>query len=561
MLRSIPQRRTSFICKSCLSAGWRLESRRACSTSVPQRPQKPPRRTEVPDGPARTRFAPSPTGYLHLGSLRTALFNYLIAKSTGGQFLLRIEDTDQKRTIPDAEQRLFDDLRWAGLEWDEGPEVGGPYGPYKQSQRTSLYRQHADQLLESGHAYRCFCTPQRLAELAEHRAKLGLPTDYDRTCANVPKEQSDDRASQGEKHVVRLRVPDRYPPFFDLVYGSVGKGLKPATNPKDDAYDDPILLKSDSLPTYHLANVVDDYHMKITHVIRGTEWLPSTPKHLAMYQAFGWQPPNFAHVGLLVDINGNKLSKRNMDINVSAYRKYLPEAVNNFVALLGWSHRNRSDVMTMEELIKNFTLKFTTGSVVVTEAKLSYLQNHHQQKHLIPGDPYFEKVVDELVASIQGNDGIKIDERLLSNGGLRARVADVLRIDNKNFTKTEGFIEEHDYFFSDAAVDYSSTDVPREKLDAVKTAWERTFFQIQPDDWTRVSLQQSIDKAAKMIVESRTRDVPDEERAKGNKKAKKETWQHLRQALSGGKHGPGVLDTLLVLGREVCLRRLRKYLS
>lgn len=180
---------------------------------------------------------------------------------------------------------------------------------------------------------------------------------------------------------------------------------------------------------------------------------------------------------------------------------------------------------------------------------------------MIPGDPYFEKVVDELVASIQGNDGIKIDERLLSNGGLRARVADVLRIDNKNFTKTEGFIEEHDYFFSDAAVDYSSTDVPREKLDAVKTAWERTFFQIQPDDWTRVSLQQSIDKAAKMIVESRTRDVPDEERAKGEKKAKKETWQHLRQALSGGKHGPGVLDTLLVLGREVCLRRLRKYLS
>ncbi|KAK7541590.1 glutamyl-tRNA synthetase-like protein [Phyllosticta citricarpa] len=559
MLRTVTLR-APFICKSCLSVGWRLEVRRAYSTP-PQRPQKPPRKTEVPDGPARTRFAPSPTGYLHLGSLRTALFNYLIAKRTGGQFLLRIEDTDQKRTVPDAEKRLFDDLRWAGLEWDEGPEVGGPYGPYKQSQRTALYRQHADKLLDSGHAYRCFCTPQRLSELAEHRAKLGLPTDYDRTCANVPKEESDDRASQGEKHVVRLRVPDRYPPFFDLVYGSVGKGLKPATNPKDDAYDDPILLKSDGLPTYHLANVVDDHHMKITHVIRGTEWLPSTPKHLAMYQAFGWQPPNFAHVGLLVDINGNKLSKRNMDIDVSAYRRYLPEAVNNFVALLGWSHRNRSDVMSMEELIKNFTLKFTTGSVVVTEAKLSYLQNHHQQKHLVPGDPYFEKVVDELVTLIEEDRKIEVDEHLLTDGGLRARVSDVLRIDNKNFTKTDGFIEEHDYFFSDAAIGNSSAEVAHEQLEALKTAWQKTFFQIQPEAWTKDSLRQAIEESANALAESRAKDVADEEKGKAKKEAKKETWQHLRQALSGGKHGPGVLDTLLVLGYDVCTRRMQKYLS
>ncbi|KAK8173541.1 glutamyl-tRNA synthetase [Phyllosticta citrichinensis] len=559
MLRTLTLRRAPFICRSCSSAGWCLEVRRAHST-FPQRPQKPPRKTEVPDGPARTRFAPSPTGYLHLGSLRTALFNYLIAKRTGGQFLLRIEDTDQRRTVPDAEQRLFDDLRWAGLEWDEGPEVGGPYGPYKQSQRTPLYRQHADKLLDSGHAYRCFCTPQRLAELAEHRAKLGLPTDYDRTCANVPKEESDDRASQGEKHVVRLRVPDVYPPFFDLVYGSVGKGLKPATNPKDDAYDDPILLKSDGLPTYHLANVVDDYHMKITHVIRGTEWLPSTPKHLAMYQAFGWQPPNFAHVGLLVDVNGNKLSKRNMDIDVSSYRRYLPEAVNNFVALLGWSHRNRSDVMSMEELIKNFTLKFTPGSVVVTEAKLSYLQNHHQQKHLVPGDPYFEKVVDELVTLIEENQRIQVDENLLTDGGLRARVSDVLRIDNKNFTKTEGFIEEHDYFFSDAVTDCSSAKVAPEKLEAVKIAWQKTFLLIQPDGWTKESLQQAIEESAKTLAEYRTTGLPDEEKGRAEKEAKKETWQHLRQALSGGKHGPGVLDTLLVLGHEVCMRRMNTYL-
>jgi len=202
---------------------------------------------------------------LHLGSLRTALFNYLIARRTGGQFLLRIEDTDQKRTVSDAEARLVEDLRWAGLEWDEGPDIGGPFGSYKQSERTQLYQDHARQLIETGHAYRCFCTQERLNKLAESRHQMGLPTDYDRHCFHVSREESESRANAGEAFVVRLKAPAKYPPFHDLVYGKVGKESKtrPQVHP---AFDDPILLKSDGLPTYHLANVVDDGH--VLHAVR-----------------------------------------------------------------------------------------------------------------------------------------------------------------------------------------------------------------------------------------------------------------------------------------------------
>ena len=250
----------------------------------------------LPATAARTRFAPSPTGYLHLGSLRTALFSYLLAKRTGGQFVLRIEDTDQKRTVADAELRLMADLRWAGLQWDEGPGVGGPYGPYRQSERRHVYQHHAHRLLDAGHAYRCFCSPARLQALAEHRHRLGLATDYDRACAPLSRAESDERAHRGELHTIRLRAPDRYPAYQDLVYGTV-KPLAKRGPAADVSFDDPILLKSDGLPTYHLASVVDDHLMHITHVIRGSEWMPSTPKHVALYSALGWAPPAFAHVG------------------------------------------------------------------------------------------------------------------------------------------------------------------------------------------------------------------------------------------------------------------------
>ncbi|OMP87975.1 Glutamate--tRNA ligase, mitochondrial [Diplodia seriata] len=604
LLLSLASRRANFVCTSC---SLRLSRAAVRQQSNHAAPKKPPKKTALPEGPARTRFAPSPTGYLHLGSLRTALFNYLLAKRTGGQFLLRIEDTDQKRTVSDAEARLLDDLKWAGLQWDEGPEVGGPYGPYRQSERTKLYQAHATKLLETGHAYRCFCTPERLNDLAQHRAQLGLPTDYDRKCAHIPKEEAEDRAAKGESHVVRLLVPDNYPAFFDLVYGMVGKagkGTKPATKKVDDAYDDPIVLKSDGLPTYHLANVVDDHHMKITHVIRGTEWLPSTPRHVAMYNAFGWEPPAFAHVGLLVDEAGNKLSKRNMDIDVAYYQKngYLPEVVNNFVALLGWSHRNRSDVMSMHELIDSFTIKFTKGNTTVTEDKLHYLQHQHLLRRMVPGDAVFDKTVDQLVSMLKSGDPISCDQRVLDGPSLRDYVAAVLRIDAKNYAKPSDFLADHAYFFTDFTTSKKCEDSDRGLLlqvyttvfgecdwtaaalhkcipeaanliaagrlesDGEKAARENLEEQIRSvlaqgksEDETAAALHEHIAEAGEKIVEAGPPPNQDEVSDSMIKAAKKDMYKHLRNALADGKPGPGIADMMEVLGRKECLRRMERY--
>lgn len=235
-------------------------SRHQIQNSFERRERRPSQK--LPTYPARTRFAPSPTGYLHLGSLRTALFNFLLARATGGQFLLRLEDTDQKRTVADAEQRLYKDLRWAGLEWDEGPDKNGPYGPYKQSARTALYREHAEKLVDSQHAYRCFCSSERTGATSE---LVGGE------CARTPAEISDARASRHESHAIRLKMPKQESGYNDLVYGTVrGERASPRTNKflGQGCFADPVLIKSDGFPTYHLANVVDDHHMKITHVIR-----------------------------------------------------------------------------------------------------------------------------------------------------------------------------------------------------------------------------------------------------------------------------------------------------
>ena len=272
-------RSSSWICRACRSSRRSpapAAGRRRIGTSTSYRKSS----QKLPAKPARTRFAPSPTGDLHLGSLRTALFNYLLAKATGGQFLLRVEDTDQKRTVPGAQERICRDLRWAGLQLDEGPEVGGDYGPYQQSQRTAIYSKHAQQLLQSGHAYRCFCSAERLDELVRMRNQLGLPTDYDRTCLGLTREESDAKASQGHTHTIRLKVPDVYPRYDDLVYGRVGGARPPKEKSLTHAlqsFEDPILLKSDGLPTYHLANVVDDHLMEITHVVRAVVCTASAP--------------------------------------------------------------------------------------------------------------------------------------------------------------------------------------------------------------------------------------------------------------------------------------------
>ena len=500
--------------------------------------------------PARTRFAPSPTGNLHLGSIRTALFNYLIARKTGGQFLLRIEDTDQKRTIAGAEERLFDDLHWAGVNWDEGPIVGGPFGPYRQSERTKIYHQHSHELIQTGSAYRCFCSAERLDALARSRNDQGLAPGYDRKCFDIPKEESDQRASDGEQHVVRLRAPDEYPQFHDLVYGKTGKGLKSKRELylDDAAYEDPILMKSDGYPTYHFANVVDDHLMKITHVIRGSEWMASTPLHMAIYQAFGWKVPYFAHVALLVDASGQKLSKRDKASDISFYRSQegvFPDTLDNFAALLGWSHQRRSDVMRLSELEQEFSLKFTKGNATVSFEKLWFLQRCHAQRYINEGGPQFQKMIEDLLSLVKE----KYPTSAFQSQSLSKQKETILLLlqsDGRNYSTGPSFLTRNSNFFLSLPVNlppyqHLDTTIPLSTLRTVSTAL--TF--VPENQWTTQTHSTNIQAL------TYNSDSP-------NKSFRKELYHYLRHLLLAGAHGPSIPDTLTILGRDESIRRIMK---
>lgn len=313
----------------------------------------------------RVRFAPSPTGFLHIGGLHTVLYNFLFARHHGGVFILRIEDTDRTRVVPGGAENILKTLEWAGLKWDEGP--------YIQSERLEIYRKHAKELVEKGSAYYCFCTPDRLLAMRQEQEARKQPPMYDETCRSISAAEAVSRAGEGTASVIRLKIPeDGETIFTDIVHDEIRF--------KNQFIDDQILLKSDGYPTYHLANVVDDHLMEITHVIRGDEWLPSTPKHVLLYKAFGWELPQFAHLPLLLNADRSKLSKRTGDVAVEEYAKkgYLPEALVNFVALLSWNPSAEREVYKLDELIKEFDLKRInkTGAVVNFE-KLRWLNGEY----------------------------------------------------------------------------------------------------------------------------------------------------------------------------------------
>jgi len=313
-----------------------------------------------PPRPVRVRYAPSPTGALHLGGARTALFNFLFARQHGGRFLLRIEDTDRQRYSAESEKQLMEGLGWLGLPWDEGPDVGGPYAPYVQSQRLPLYRQAADGLLGKGAAYRCFCTPERLQAMrAEQRARR-QPERYDGRCATIPPAESERRAAAGERFVIRQRIPKTgTTTVHDLILNDVTF--------QNDTLDDHVLLKSDGFPTYHLAFAVDDHAMQISHVIRGVDWLPSAPKHVLLFEAFGWQLPLLAHLPLVFGKDRQRLAKRHGAKDVLEYRDagYLPEAVDNFISFLGWSPGTEEEIFSLDELVQRFQLQKVQPSPAV----------------------------------------------------------------------------------------------------------------------------------------------------------------------------------------------------
>ncbi|KAG6018059.1 hypothetical protein E4U54_005966 [Claviceps lovelessii] len=420
--------------------------------------------------PIRARFAPSPTGYLHLGSLRTALFNRLAAEaSKRGAFILRLEDTDQKRLVHDAEDRLIQDLKWAGLTWDEGPDCGGPYGPYKQSLRLDIYKRHVQTLLDRGHAYRCFCTPEQLESQRRELHEAGQSTAYPGTCRSVDAAESDMRANRGDAHVVRFRG-DAFgrPILHDAIYGLFQK-----KEPEEDF----VLLKSDGFPTYHLANVVDDHLMKITHVIRGEEWLISTPKHLALYQAFGWDPPTFAHLGLLVNPDGSKMSKRNDSVDLSTYREkgIFPMALLSWLANLGSSFKSgiKAHPLTISDLAKALSFKFTRGGIKLNVDKLDYFQVKYRdallreshpsafvkyEKDNIIRDYVTEPVLQEIAVLIRGkskkmdllpefwrHDLIPVSA--MSDFGMRAQhyIFDIVATERGGYLTMESLLQKHPY--------------------------------------------------------------------------------------------------------------------
>ncbi len=335
----------------------------------------------------RVRFAPSPTGYLHVGGLRTALYNYLFAKKHGGSFVLRIEDTDQKRLVEDATEKLLDTLGMF-FEWGEGVmqiqneklkmKNVGEFGPYVQSERLEIYKKYADELIEKKKAYRCFCSAERLDEVRKEQESRKEPTRYDGRCRELSKEEVAGRLKENAPHVVRFRVEGTGEiTFDDIVRGKVSFARK--------TIDDQVLLKSDGFPTYHLANVVDDHLMGITHVIRGEEWLPSTPKHILLYEAFGWDIPQFAHLPLLLNPDRSKLSKRQGDVAVEDYlgKGYLPEALLNFVALLGWNPGDgkTQEIFSLDELVDAFDLEHVhKGGAVFDVKKLDWLNAQYIKK-------------------------------------------------------------------------------------------------------------------------------------------------------------------------------------
>jgi glutamyl-tRNA synthetase len=318
----------------------------------------------VTDKAVRVRIAPSPTGYFHVGSARTALYNWLFARHHGGKFIVRIEDTDRTRYNPEAVSDLVASLRWLGLDWDEGPEVGGNYGPYVQSQRLDLYHHYASRLLEEGHAYRCYCSSERLAALREEQRKKKLDIGYDRHCRYLTTAQHAEYEAQGITPVIRLKAPlEGETTFHDVVYGTI--------TVENQRLEDLVLLKSDGFPTYHLAVVVDDHLMEISHIMRGDEWLPSVPQRVVLYKALGWQIPAYAHLPLILAPSGRgKLSKRHGGVEIRDFRRegYLPEAMVNYLARVGWSYDDRTEVFSREELIRYFDLSGINNS----PARFSY---------------------------------------------------------------------------------------------------------------------------------------------------------------------------------------------
>lgn len=470
----------------------------------------------------RVRFAPSPTGFLHIGGLRTALYNFLFARKHGGTFILRIEDTDRSRYVEGALENLIEVLTWAGLDYDEGPVKGGPFAPYIQSQRLEIYRQHAQMLLDAGKAYRCFCTIDRLEAMRKEQQKRRIPSKYDRRCLHLKQSEIDDNLKKGIPFAVRMKIPDGGRiRFHDIIRQDVEF--------LSDQLDDQVLLKSDGFPTYHLANVVDDHLMGITHVIRGEEWLSSVPKHILLYKYFGWEPPKFAHLPLLLNPDKTKLSKRQGDVAVEDYRQkgYLKEALINFVALLGWNPGTEQELFSLKELVEQFSLERVSKSgAVFNLEKLKWLNFEHLRKK--PEAEVLSALKQTLAQSEFSGKRFSDDYLLQIIRAMRERVSFV-----------RDFIEKSPYFFQ-APAHYEA--------DVVKKRWAKdTPIQLMSliEEFSRLENPQKEDYERALHKAAKTLNI-------GHDKL----IHAVRLAVSGMGAGPGLYDILFILGKEETIRRI-----
>jgi glutamyl-tRNA synthetase len=323
----------------------------------------------------RLRFAPSPTGYIHVGNVRTALFNFLHSKKHNGKFILRIEDTDIERSTKEYEESLLKSIKWLGLSWDEGPDVDGEFGPYRQSERTDIYKKYALKLMEEGKAYYCFCTPEELEVEREKARKAGQPYKYSGKCRNIPPEEGEKRVKNGEKAVIRFKMPQEKDfKYKDLIRGEISFDL--------NLFGDFVIIRSNGLPSYNYAVVIDDHFMKITDIIRGEDHISNTPKQIKLYEAFGWTPPNFGHLSMVLGPDGSPLSKRHGATSLIQFDEmgYLPEALLNYLAMLGWAPPEEREILTLKELIELFDItKVSKSGAIFDYNKLNWVNRKHIQ--------------------------------------------------------------------------------------------------------------------------------------------------------------------------------------
>jgi glutamyl-tRNA synthetase len=463
--------------------------------------------------------------------LRTALYNYLYARRLGGDFILRIEDTDQTRLVEGAVENLLNVLAWLGLDIDEGPYLGGPYGPYVQSERLAHYREHCRILAEAGHAYPCFCTAERLETMRHEQGTRGEVPMYDRRCRGLDRAEAEARIAAGEAHVWRMAVPAKSVVMVeDLIRGQVRFDT--------DTLDDQVLLKSDGFPTYHLANVVDDHLMKISHVIRGEEWLPSTPKHVLLYGFFGWELPQFAHLPLLLNPDRSKMSKRSGDVAVEAYRNkgILPEALINFVALLGWHPQDDREMFTLGDLIREFSLeRVGKAGAVFDMTKLKWVNAEYIKA----------QSDDELIGHIRED----LADLFEANGERRVRYA-VQTLRGGAETYADMTQRVHDVFMPVGTADPEmAVLLEDETARQVIAEFERRMAALDPEVWSDFEKLEALFKQA----------AADAGQARGVKG--KTLWRALRAALTGQPHGPELAKLVGIWGRDRVLVQLQRALS